>query len=52
MMHGHEKSDLAIVAGKRANTVALRCGAVRGGVSPTNADIRAMLEKAIRERKH
>ena len=33
MMHGHEKSDLAIVAGKPANTVALRCGAVRGGVS-------------------
>ena len=32
MMHGHEKSDLAIVAVKPANTVALRCGAVRGGV--------------------
>jgi hypothetical protein len=33
MMHGHEKSDLAIVAEKPANKVAPRCGAVRGGVS-------------------
>jgi hypothetical protein len=33
MMHGHEKSDLAIVAVKPANKVAPRCGAVRGGVS-------------------
>jgi hypothetical protein len=33
MMHGHEKSDLAIVAGKLANKVARRRGAVRGGVS-------------------
>ncbi len=31
MMHGPEKSDLAIVAGKPANKVARRCGAVRGG---------------------
>ena len=30
MMHGHEKSDLAIVAGKSANNVAPRCGAIRG----------------------
>jgi hypothetical protein len=33
MMHGPEKSDLAIVAGKPANKVAPRRGAVRGGVS-------------------
>ena len=33
MMHGHEKSDLAIVAVKPANKVAPRGGAVRGGVS-------------------
>jgi hypothetical protein len=33
MMHGHEKSDLAIVAGKPANKVAPHCGVVRGGVS-------------------
>jgi hypothetical protein len=33
MMHGHEKSDPAIVAVKPANKVAPRCGAVRGGVS-------------------
>jgi len=33
MMHGHEKSDHAIVAMKPANKVAPRCGAVRGGVS-------------------
>ncbi len=33
MMHGHEKSDLAIVTVKPANKVAPRCGAVRGGVS-------------------
>ena len=33
MMHGHEKSDPAIVAMKPANKVAPRCGAVRGGVS-------------------
>jgi hypothetical protein len=32
MMHGHEKSDLAIVAVKPANKVAPRGGAVRGGV--------------------
>ena len=33
MMHGHEKSDLAIVAMKPANKVALRCGTVRREVS-------------------
>ena len=33
MMHGAEKSDPAIVAGKPANKVAPRCGVVRGGVS-------------------
>src|SRR5262245_27309676 len=33
MMHGHEKSDRAIVAVKLANKVAPRCGAVRGGIS-------------------
>ena len=33
MMHGHEKSDLAIVAGKPANKVAPRSGVVRSGVS-------------------
>src|SRR5881397_2734240 len=33
MMHGHEKSDLAIVAGKSANKAAPRCGAIRGGAS-------------------
>ena len=33
MMHGHEKSDSAIVAVKPANKVAPRCGVVRGGVS-------------------
>jgi hypothetical protein len=33
MMHGHEKSDPAIVAVKPANKVAPRCGALRGGVS-------------------
>ena len=33
MMHGHEKSDPAIVAVKPANKVALCCGAIRGGVS-------------------
>jgi hypothetical protein len=33
MMHGHEKSDHAIVAVKSANKVALCCGVVRGGVS-------------------
>jgi hypothetical protein len=33
MMHGPEKSDLAIVAGKPANKVAPHCGVVRGGVS-------------------
>jgi len=32
MMHGPEKSDLAIVAGKPANKVAPRRRAVRGGV--------------------
>jgi hypothetical protein len=32
MMHGHEKSDLAIVAVKPANKVAPRGGVVRGGV--------------------
>jgi hypothetical protein len=31
MMHGREKSDLAIVAGKLTNKVAPRCGAIRGG---------------------
>src|SRR5436190_15155516 len=38
MMHGHEKSDLAIVAGKSANNVAPRCGAIRGGVSHSGVD--------------
>src|SRR5207245_16539 len=38
MMHGHEKSDLAIVAGKSANNVAPRCGAIRGGVSRSGVD--------------
>src|SRR6266487_1420157 len=38
MMHGHEKSDLAIVAGKSANHVAPRCGAIRGGVSRSGVD--------------
>jgi hypothetical protein len=33
VMHGHEKSDPAIVARKPANKVASRCGAIRGGVS-------------------
>src|SRR5215218_4361876 len=33
MMHGHEKSDPAIVAGKPANKAAPCCGAIRGGVS-------------------
>jgi hypothetical protein len=33
MMHGNEKSDLAMVAVKPANKVARRGGAVRGGVS-------------------
>ena len=33
MMHGHEKSDHAIVAVKPANKVASCCGVVRGGVS-------------------
>ena len=33
MMHGPEKSDLAIVAVKPANKVAFRRGAVRGGIS-------------------
>ena len=33
MMHGREKSDLAIVAVKPANKVAPRCGAVRGGAN-------------------
>jgi hypothetical protein len=33
MMHGHEKSDPAIVAVKPANKVAPHCGAVRRGVS-------------------
>jgi hypothetical protein len=33
MMHGHEKSDPAVVAVKPANKVAPHCGAVRGGVS-------------------
>jgi hypothetical protein len=37
MMHGHEKSDPAIVAGKPANKVAPRCGAVRGGVGCSGA---------------
>ena len=32
MMHGHEKSDLAIVAGKPANKAASRCGVIRGGI--------------------
>src|SRR5437870_8564157 len=38
MMHGHEKSDLAIVAGKSANNVTPRCGAIRGGVSRSGVD--------------
>ena len=33
MMHGREKSDLAIVAVKPANKAAPRCGAIRGGES-------------------
>jgi uncharacterized low-complexity protein len=33
MMHGREKSDLAIVAGKLTNKVAPRCGAIRCGAS-------------------
>ena len=37
VMHGHEKSDLAIVAGKPANKVAPCCGAVRGGVGRSGA---------------
>src|SRR5260370_10852054 len=37
MMHGHEKSDPAIVAVKPANKVAPRRGAVRGGVSGSGA---------------
>ena len=37
MMHGHEKSDPAIVAMKPANKVAPRCGAIRGGVSRSGA---------------
>ena len=37
MMHGHEKSDHAIVAVKPANKVVPRCGAVRGGVSRSGA---------------
>jgi hypothetical protein len=37
MMHGHEKSDPAIVAGKPANKVAPRRGAVRGGVGCSGA---------------
>jgi hypothetical protein len=37
MMHGHEKSDLAIVAMKPANKVAPRCDAVRGRVSRSGA---------------
>ena len=38
MMRGPEKSDLAIVAGKSANNVAPRCGAIRGGVSRSGVD--------------
>src|SRR5436305_1270362 len=38
MMHGHERSDLAIVAGKSANNVAPRCGAIRGGVNRSGVD--------------
>jgi hypothetical protein len=38
MMHESEKSDLAIVAGKSANNVAPRCGAVRGEVSRSGVD--------------
>src|SRR6266508_1133232 len=38
MMHGPEKSDLAIVAGKSANKVAPRCGAIRGGASRSGVD--------------
>ena len=37
MMHGHEKSDFAIVAVKPANKVALCCGAIRGGASRSGA---------------
>jgi hypothetical protein len=37
MMHGHEKSDPAIVAGKPANKVASRCGAIRVRVSRSGA---------------
>src|SRR5438552_16905169 len=38
MMHGHEKSDLGIVAWKSANNVAPRCGAIRGGVRRSGVD--------------
>ena len=38
MMHESEKSDLAIVAGKSANNVVPRCGAVRGAVSRSGVD--------------
>ena len=37
MMHGHEKSDPAIVAGKPANKVAPRCGAIRERASRSGA---------------
>src|SRR5580765_7705739 len=37
MMHGHEKSDLAVVAMKPANNVAPRCDTVRGRVSRSGA---------------
>jgi hypothetical protein len=38
MMHESEKSDLAIVAGKSANNMAPRRGAVRGEVSRSGVD--------------
>ena len=38
MMHGPEKSDLAVVAGKSASNVALRSGPVRGAVSRSGVD--------------
>src|SRR6266567_4749060 len=51
MMHGPEKSDLAIVAGKSANKVAPRCGAIRGGASRSGVDgakVGAVCGKAAR----
>src|SRR5947209_17895040 len=53
MMHGHEKSDLAIVAGKSANNVAPRCGAIRGGVSRSGVDgAKGRRPRGMRAAKH